>query len=513
MTWEGTPEHVRRIGLAILGGMATLTVLSLFWEREGSDAMARTYLVSTAVSSLFLLLAVLRVPRPRRGPWLWIMANMALCLTGELVLGYYQLTGDDRWPTPADAFFLTAYLATAIGVLGLNRQRGGRPAFGAVLDALIVAVGVGVLALVFVVLPLAWDTAQPLVARTVGTLYPLLDVMLLFLLLRIFAHGRPGAAVSWVAASMLCTLVADTAQNLVELTSGGNEFAVWMNVVWACAYLFMGFAAAASRRDPGPRPAPDPATTAEAGLTAPRLGLLAFGAGLPSVVVIGRAANGVHDGATWLGLGSLLLLAMVVTRIAGLLAQLRRRSEEMALMARTDPLTGVANRRSWDFDLDRAMGATRTGGGHLLVALLDLDHFKRYNDTQGHQAGDDLLREAAGRWHDALGPHPVIARWGGEEFVALVHCADPEQGRHRLDSLRRVVPHGQTVSLGIARWDGQEDATGLLRRADTALYLAKEQGRDRSVSAPQPAAAPALDTRGPGRLREGMATVRGSAGD
>nr|WP_269327763.1 GGDEF domain-containing protein [Kineosporia mesophila] len=172
---------------------------------------------------------------------------------------------------------------------------------------------------------------------------------------------------------------------------------------------------------------------------------------------------------------------MVTFRIWDLLRVLKRQAVRLSEVARTDPLTGVANRRSWDFELARGLAAATRTGPVLLTGLLDLDHFKKYNDEHGHQAGDDLLREAAQTWRRALGTDGYIARWGGEEFAILVRCDDEADGLLAIDALRGIVPSGQTCSIGAARWDGQEDAEALLHRVDEALYEAKHAGRNRLV--------------------------------
>nr|WP_269330246.1 GGDEF domain-containing protein [Kineosporia babensis] len=154
-------------------------------------------------------------------------------------------------------------------------------------------------------------------------------------------------------------------------------------------------------------------------------------------------------------------------------------------MARSDALTGVANRRSWDFELARSMAAAQQNQSVLLIALLDLDHFKKYNDTQGHQAGDDLLKEAARAWSLGLGPGGRIARWGGEEFAVALHCDDLEDGLPIVDGLRALVPFGQTCSIGIAIWDRSLDAASVVQVADEELYRAKAGGRNRSYLAGQ----------------------------
>ncbi|MEV6343119.1 diguanylate cyclase [Actinoplanes sp. NPDC051851] len=165
--------------------------------------------------------------------------------------------------------------------------------------------------------------------------------------------------------------------------------------------------------------------------------------------------------------------------------RLLRRLEQMAF---TDSLTGLPNRRAWQSSLSRLFGASS-----LVVAIVDLDHFKRYNDTYGHPAGDDLLRHAAAAFAAELREGDLIARWGGEEFVIALPGRDPEDAAGILDRVRRAMPRGQTCSIGYAAWDAVRDAAetpeGLLERADNALYAAKDAGRDR-VQAAEPVALP-----------------------
>jgi diguanylate cyclase (GGDEF)-like protein/PAS domain S-box-containing protein len=155
---------------------------------------------------------------------------------------------------------------------------------------------------------------------------------------------------------------------------------------------------------------------------------------------------------------------------------------ELDSAARTDPLTGVPNRRWLASELDREMARARRDGPDFCLALLDLDHFKRFNDRHGHLAGDRLLREACRRWRSALRTSDFLARYGGEEFVVLLPNCSPAQAVEAIERLRSETPAGQTCSAGIATWDGVEDAVALIARADAALYEAKEGGRDRIVT-------------------------------
>jgi diguanylate cyclase (GGDEF)-like protein/PAS domain S-box-containing protein len=145
--------------------------------------------------------------------------------------------------------------------------------------------------------------------------------------------------------------------------------------------------------------------------------------------------------------------------------------------ARTDPLTGLPNRRVWDEDLEREIARARRHGGSLCLAMLDLDRFKAFNDEYGHQAGDQLLAATAAAWRPALRATDTIARYGGEEFAVLLPHSDQDAALVVVERLLDVVPLGQTTSAGVAVWDGAESAERLLARADAALYRAKNAGR------------------------------------
>ena len=151
--------------------------------------------------------------------------------------------------------------------------------------------------------------------------------------------------------------------------------------------------------------------------------------------------------------------------------------------ARTDPLTGLPNRRVWDEDLERELSRARRHGGNLCLAMLDLDRFKAFNDEFGHQAGDQLLAASAAAWRPALRATDTLARYGGEEFAVLLPHSDVEGAMTVVGRLLEVVPLGQTASAGVAVWDGKESANELLARADAALYEAKGAGRARALLA------------------------------
>jgi diguanylate cyclase (GGDEF)-like protein/PAS domain S-box-containing protein len=151
-------------------------------------------------------------------------------------------------------------------------------------------------------------------------------------------------------------------------------------------------------------------------------------------------------------------------------------------MARTDPTTGLPNRRAWEEEVRRAIASAQRNGHPLAVGMVDFDHFKLFNDTHGHPAGDALLSDAAASWRLTLRATDFIARYGGEEFALLLPDCPPDQVFGLLDRFRAATPENQTVSVGIAYWDRLESPESLVTRADAALYEAKDTGRDRVVT-------------------------------
>jgi len=184
---------------------------------------------------------------------------------------------------------------------------------------------------------------------------------------------------------------------------------------------------------------------------------------------------------------------------------LRAANQQLERLARTDGLTGLANRRCFDEVLDAEWKRQRRDGQPLSLLLADIDHFKRYNDACGHQAGDRCLAAVAQAIRRAVKrPADLAARYGGEEFVVVLPGTPAEGARHVAERIRAGVeglalPHPSspvaghvTLSLGVATLVPGEGAPGdLTRRADEALYRAKELGRNRVVVHPAVADAPA----------------------
>jgi diguanylate cyclase (GGDEF)-like protein len=155
----------------------------------------------------------------------------------------------------------------------------------------------------------------------------------------------------------------------------------------------------------------------------------------------------------------------------------------LELLARQDPLTGVANRRAWRERLVEELQRARRTGQPLAVAVLDLDGLKGVNDSDGHQAGDRLLRSAANAWQGAVRTTDYLGRIGGDEFAVAFPDCTPEHAMEVVERMLSAMPGDETCSAGVAGGDGDEAATALLRRADEALYAAKQTGPNRALTA------------------------------
>lgn len=211
----------------------------------------------------------------------------------------------------------------------------------------------------------------------------------------------------------------------------------------------------------------------------------------------------VREALTAAPFGDLCTLAVAVGESIKLVLSNLRLQESLREQAIRDPLTGLFNRRYLDESLPRELQLSRRRDEPLTVALLDLDHFKRFNDAYGHEAGDAVLRAVGALLAGAVRAGDLACRYGGEELTLILPGAGLEAARARLDGLRQAIMQTRvpyqggdlptvTVSIGVTVAGvtvagGQEtDAVALLKRADAALYRAKEAGRNRVVAAEPP---------------------------
>ncbi len=172
----------------------------------------------------------------------------------------------------------------------------------------------------------------------------------------------------------------------------------------------------------------------------------------------------------------------------GFLLMCKMRAEQVVReLALTDGLTGLANRRALDEDMSQALNAATQSGRSFAVLMIDIDHFKAFNDQHGHRAGDAALRQFAARLRMQLPAQGRAYRYGGEEFTVMLAAADATQALAQAEALRAVLatdlaspePGVRSASIGVALWQSGDHADRLFGRADRALYRAKAGGRNR----------------------------------
>lgn len=186
-------------------------------------------------------------------------------------------------------------------------------------------------------------------------------------------------------------------------------------------------------------------------------------------------------------------LSVVAARVNTLLTLIQSQVGELNTLSLTDPMTTLANRRAFDAALDRELARAQRQGHPLSVLMIDVDHFKAYNDHYGHPQGDEALKALAQVLNSSVRLHPdLVARLGGEEFCILLPdtpVAGALQTAQRVHAnlAARALPHADspvapllTVSVGVTQAQDGETANTLLLRADQALYAAKAQGRNRT---------------------------------
>lgn len=181
-------------------------------------------------------------------------------------------------------------------------------------------------------------------------------------------------------------------------------------------------------------------------------------------------------------------------------SELKTQLDEVRKESRLDPLTGIANRKAFDLELQTAIKDARRDGSPVALMMCDIDHFKRFNDTWGHQTGDQVLRLVANCLSENVKGRDTAGRYGGEEFVVILRQTPLDGAAKLAEQIRANVENKKlvkkstgdilgtiTVSIGVAQLSAKDTPELLVQRADRALYRAKNGGRNRVVTETDPA--------------------------
>ena len=469
-------------GALLVALHATLEISSLP-QRMLYDVVGASAIVAATV-------AIVRNRPERAAPWLFMAFGQALFVAGDLLWNYFELVGEDPFPSVADVLYLTGYPFIAFGLFLMIRRRTAGGDRGGLIDAAILTTAVGILSWTFLMQPQVVGADIDPLSLGISLAYPITDVLLVGVAMGLLT--TPGARTTsfrLLATSLLLLVVADTVYALQTFdgtyVSGGS-----LDLVYMVSYLLFG----ASALHPSMRRLTDPHPVVVTWLGPVRLTSLAAAMVTgPMLVTLGPDADG---GLVVVATGTAILSLLVLMRLAGLVGLLERDvaarrvlEARLTYQAYHDPLTELANRRRFVEATTTALSA-RAAPGALAVLFLDLDDFKTVNDGLGHAAGDELLAAVADRIRSSVRETDVAARLGGDEFgVLLVDVPDVE---YAVDAASRLLTTlqapievaGQSItagaSIGIAMDTAQtEGVDDLLGQADIAMYRAKAEGKGR----------------------------------
>jgi diguanylate cyclase len=460
------------------------------------------------LASVAAIAWALRIHRPPdRLGWFLLMAGNLCSVIGDAIenIGYNLLLHRPiPVPSIADAFYLAAYPFLFAGIARLCRspaQRGGRENYA---DAAILSIGALALSWHFLMGSYLHDDAMSSFGKLVIMAYPIMDLGILFIVIRSLLFG--GARLPFqkiLALSMASMLVADFTYDILVL-HGGYAIGDAVDAGWLLNYVLVGVAALHPSMT-GPRA--EIVDHFGARRRIPLLALAGFIA--PGILLVGSLTGASVD-VPVIAATSIVMFLLISVRMSWLFDRVRaqtmqaqadaaalaealriRESLEFDLrhQAFHDSLTGLANRTLLHDRIQHALAATNRSEGLAAVCLCDLDGFKVVNDSLGHQYGDHLLTVASRRLTSIVGPGDTVARLGGDEFAVLMDAARSKEAavevaERIVDVLREPVDidgHqlGMSASVGLAFGQPGKTAEQLLSEADTAMYEAKARGKGR----------------------------------
>ena len=458
--------------------------------------------------------AALRTAGRERLGWAAFAAGIGCWTAAEWIWSGYDLFFRAEPPllSAAEPLYYLGYPFLMAGVaLLVVPAPGSRLDAKSLVDALLLSTVLAVVAWRWFLTPLYEYTDASTLDVLVTFGYPVLDLALLAAIIFTFYRVQGGLSLPAVLliAGALTTAVTDGVYLYLATVVGYDVFGNPLELGWVVSYFAFGLAAVArieQRQREGeqvPKPALSSARVRALGLLLPYLALaplLIFSAhdlvrGRPdaalSVAII--AALGLVTGRQFLTLRELADSREELQRVN---LQLHESVGVQHHLARTDPLTGIPNRRRIDEIVDAETARACRYSQPLAVVVADLDDLKATNDTHGHPAGDEVLRFVAELARHSCRQVDVVGRYGGDEFVFVLPAtrmpeatAFAERFRERLAEGLLTLRHGEpvslTVSLGVAQWDekAMDSPASLLREADRAMYAAKAGGRNRTMVA------------------------------
>ncbi len=475
---------------ASLGGLLLVYLVLLVCERSSQTTDGWGVGVFEVLASGLCIASGMRRQVARSVPLILGASLMAWSL-GHIAVTIESLgAAKPSSPSVADAFYLSFFPLAYVALVLYLRGEVRRLATPSWLDGMVAGLGAAALCAAFAFNALEYLTGGGALATAVNLAYPVGDVLLLLLVVcaTTVLSGRARGPWLVLAGGIALTVVGDTF-NLFQTSSWSSHFGVVINgIAWPGAIWLMSMAMWMPRVRSDPRALQRPT-----GFLFPSLAALC---GL-AILLMGTLEE-VNNVAIGLAAAT---LALVGVRMASSVRALRALTLERQRLSVTDHLTGLGNRRHLFDVLDAffAEDAASQAPRNLAFLFVDLEHFKKINDSFGHSAGDELLRQLATRLAESLEPRDVLARIGGDEFGAVLMDTDAAYAGRVAErigaSLERpfaleAVRAKLSANIGIALAPADAtDSAGLISCADAAMYRAKlgatpcahyEQGSDQA---------------------------------
>ncbi len=317
---------------------------------------------------------------------------------------------ESLFPGPVDALFLFNYVCMGAAALLVVRRRRLVRNTAAMIDAIAATVAFAVLAWCFVIADIADNASVSIAARAVGALYPICDVLVFGAMIRLlFSSSNSRGPVLFLTGGMLCLLAGDVGFTVAVFAATDNEADRWITALYHLSVMLV----ALSLWQKDTARLVDVQEQAQERLGTIRKLTLSVGALVAPATLVVLHLRGNNEHVLAAAAGGVILSALTLIRMSLLISAVESQSEQLVQLARTDGLTGLANRRTFDFELGRAMREVLdTADGEppaLSIGLLDLDRFKQFNDTHGHSRGTNCSGSAprTGRMRSAGSRRPV----------------------------------------------------------------------------------------------------------
>ena len=483
----------RRSALACWVFLLVCLAAIVFYHRTSDELWIAVIYIAMGLASVVAILVGVRVNHPSLpSAWYLMAVGLFLLTAGDAIQVWIASWGDtDAFPTIADAFYLAAYPFLAAGLIQLIRARRPVDDLSGFLDSAIFTAGLVVVLVMIAGRNVASDE-ESLLAMVVAAAYPIASIVLLGMLIGLITvPGTPRTSLAFLGLAIAALVIADVGfawQGFHGTAKTGFD------VLWLASYALWGAAALhPSMRALSERTVRPSMSRGDSWLIALAVTTFIAFVGLSIKYLLGLPID------AWLvGVTALALMGMAIARMRISLKQIAasnraliQTQETLAYQATHDALTGVPNRAHAVHLISAALSGAEVSGGRVAVLFLDLDGFKQVNDTVGHGAGDELLRQVAARLRDNVRADDITCRLGGDEFLILLAPLTEEADALAVaDRLLPIVSAPITVadqrnvtvgvSIGLAISQDHDTTTDvLLKEADEAVYRAKRLGRGR----------------------------------